>query len=92
MRWAKREGRIERVKFAEARSASSVSGGRPCLREKSERLSEVLIGCEEGLEKGTTYLTRSARVNGWRGLAARRVMSPSVTVAVLIPCRSVELN
>lgn len=31
MRWARRAGRMERVKFADWRSWGVVSGGRPCL-------------------------------------------------------------
>ena len=31
IRWARRMGRMERVKFAEEKSFSAVRGGRPCL-------------------------------------------------------------
>lgn len=31
MRWARRVGRVERVKFAELKSACAERGGRPCL-------------------------------------------------------------
>ncbi len=35
MRWARRMGRRERVKFAERKRVSALRGGRPCLKEES---------------------------------------------------------
>jgi len=75
MRWANREGRIERVKLAELSSCCLLSGGLPCLCQSVEGLGYVSIMF--------SYLTRSPKVNGWRGLAANLAMSPSVTFSVL---------
>lgn len=76
MRWARREGRMERVKLAESSNWSAVRGGRPDLGGFVSRC---------GLQSTSypTYLARSARVSGCKGLPASRATSPSVTFCVL---------
>jgi hypothetical protein len=77
MRWARREGKRDKVKFAEESRAASLSGGLPCLIQVSQ-------GTLNDLEPA--YLTRSARVRGRRGFAASLYISSSDTVALVGGC------
>lgn len=76
MRWARRAGRMERVKFAELKRAWAERGGRPCLHaHQYHRLGSRMTR--------EHHLTRSAKVRGCSGLAASSAMWSSVTVTVL---------
>jgi hypothetical protein len=68
-RWASLAGSRDSVKFAEDNRASSDSGGRPYLGGHCQWQSGVCF-----LQ---TDLTRSAKVNGLRGLAASLLISSS---------------
>lgn len=79
MRWARREGRIERVKLAESSNWLIVRGGRPNLQ---------LVSHDSVFGQDAIYFARSERVSGCRGLPASLATSPSVTFCFLIPLSS----
>ena len=76
IRWARRAGSSERVKFAEDRREASRKGGLPCLSNVSQEATQHL----------RAYLTRSASVSGRRGLAASLYISSSEIVAFVGGC------
>lgn len=96
IRCASRIGISESEKLALWRSASAVSGGRPCLatnpplallKETVQPASRAIARRKEEEEEGSRrslYFTRSARLRGCRCCLARRGISSSWRCAVAL--------